>query len=104
MTNVRVVLTPDGFYPRVFLWQGRSVRVLYVAETYTCGLERRYRLRTPEGLYELGLDTGSGIWRMRRAPSRLERLWMAIQDMPRYPVPAGRRRVGLRTASTGSGA
>ncbi len=99
--NVQVTLTPDGFYPRSLRWNGRGVRVLYVVDTYTCGLERRYRLQTPEGRYEVGLDIGTGAWRMRRAPSRLERLFMRIQDMPRYPVSPGRRRTPLRLFSTG---
>lgn len=90
--SLRVTLTPDGFYPRSLRWQGRGVRVLYIEETYTCGLERRYRLRTPEGRYELGLHTGTGVWQMRRVPTWFERLRLRVLAMPRYPAPLGRRR------------
>ena len=43
--NLRVILTPDGFYPQALRWQGRTLRVLYVEKMQTAGLERRYRVR-----------------------------------------------------------
>lgn len=92
MSYLRVVLDPEGFYPRGLRWRGRAIRVLYVEETFTCGLERRHRLRTPEGTYEVGLHSGTGLWQMRRTPAWHQRLWMRIQDMPRYPAPIRRRR------------
>lgn len=98
-SNLRVTMAPDGFYPRSWRWQGRGVRVLTVEEVYTSGLERRYRVRTPEGRYELGYHTGTGEWQMRRAPMWFQRLWAHMQDVPRYPLPARRRR-GQRQAAT----
>lgn len=95
--HLQVRLSPDGFYPRALYWQGRHVRVLYVEEVYTRGRERRYRLRTPEGPYEVGFAADVGRWLLHRAPSLLRRWWAGIRMMPRLPAPAGRRR-GLRRA------
>lgn len=97
INHLRVTLTPDGFYPRSLRWQGRGVRVLSVDEVFTCGLERCYRVRTPEGRYELGYRTDSGAWQVRRAPLWFQRLWARVRDVPRYPLPAQRRR-GRRQA------
>lgn len=90
--QLRVTTSPDGFYPRFLRWQGRQVRVLCVEEMYTRGRERRYRLRTPEGMYEVGFVSDTREWQMRRAPSLLRRWWARIQAMPRFPAPATRRR------------
>ncbi len=89
---LRVNMASDGFYPRALRWQGRVVRILGLDEVYTCGSERRYRLRTPEGAYELAVDVGVGTWQVRRAPNWWQRFWAGVQRMPRYPLPAGRRR------------
>lgn len=90
--QIKVTTSPDGFYPRSLRWQGRQVRVLCVEEVYTRGRERRYRLCTPEGMYEVGFVSDTGEWQMRRAPSLLRRWWARIQAMPRFPAPATRRR------------
>jgi hypothetical protein len=90
--NLRVTLTPDGFYPQVLRWQGYKLRVLFVERVQTSGLERQYRVRTAEGPYELSLQIGSGIWQVRRSPSWLDRARARLENMPRYPLPAWRRR------------
>lgn len=90
--QLRVTTSPDGFYPRSLRWGGRQLRVLCVEEVYTRGRERRYRLRTPEGIYEVGFVGDTGEWRLHRAPSLLRRWWARVQAMPRFPAPATRRR------------
>ena len=69
INEVRVRLAADAFYPQAFRWAGRDVRVLSVEGLRTCGPERRFRVRTVEGVYELTQDTRGQIWRMRRSPS-----------------------------------
>ncbi len=96
--QLQVTMAPDGFYPRSFRWRGRQVRVLCVAEVYMRGRERRYRLRTPEGPYEVGWVSKTGVWQMRRWPSLLRRWWARIQAMPRFPAPPTRRRDAKRLA------
>lgn len=96
--RLRVSMAPDGFYPQSICWRGRGVRVLGVEDVYTCGPERRLRLRTPEGTYELGYHTDARIWQMRRAPTWWQRLRSGVRQMPRYPLPAGRRRGPRRPA------
>ena len=56
INEVRVRLAADGFYPQAFRWAGRDVRVLSVEGLQTCGPERRFRVRTIEGVYELTQD------------------------------------------------
>lgn len=90
--QLQVTMSPDGFYPRSLRWRGRHVRVLCVDEVYTRGRERRYRLRTPEGMYEVGFVSDTGEWHMRRSPSVLRRWWTRVRAMPRFPAPATRRR------------
>lgn len=90
--TLRVIVNPNGFYPQVLIWEHRKLRVLCAETAGTFGLERRYRVRTKEGSYELGLNTGSGVWHVRRCPTWLERAWARMQQMPRYPLPAWRRR------------
>jgi hypothetical protein len=92
-----VMVAPDGFYPRTFEWQGRLVRVAAVEMMYTSGIERRFRVRTVEGQFELGFRVGAGVWCLRRHPGWLGRAWARLQNLPRYPLPAGRRRA-RRTA------
>ncbi len=90
---VKVILGSNPFSPRAFRWQGRTVRVLAVESIKTFGAERRYRVRTGEGYFELGCFGDAGAWRLHRAPTWLGRLWARWQDVPRYPVPVWRRRV-----------
>lgn len=90
--TLRVLVTPDGFYPRSWWWEGRAVRALFLEEVRTRGLERRFRVHTGEGRYELSYHCGTGAWQMLRAPSWFARARMRLQRMPRYPLPAARRR------------
>ena len=87
-----VVVAPDGFYPRTFEWQGRLVRVSAVETMYTSGVERRFRVRTVEGQFELGFRVGAGVWCLRRHPGWVGRAWARLHNLPRYPLPAWRRR------------
>lgn len=96
--QLQVTTSPDGFYPRSLRWRGRHVRVLSVDEVYTRGRERHYRLRTPEGTYEVGFVSDTGEWRMYRAPSLLRRWWARVRALPRFPAPATRRRCARRLA------
>jgi hypothetical protein len=92
-----VVVAPDGFYPRTFEWRGHLVRVSAVEMMYTSGSERRFRVRTVEGPFELGFRVGAGVWCLRRHPGWLGRAWARLHNLPRYPLPAWRRRA-RRTA------
>ena len=92
MPGLRVILRPDGFYPQALFWQGRTLRVLYVERVQTAGLKRWFRVRTPEGPYELRLDIGTGVWRIHRSPGWLDRARAHLAALPRYPLPAVRRR------------
>ena len=91
-SDVRVILAPDGFYPQALQGQGGTVRVLAVEEFRTTGMQRRFRVRTPEGAYDLGLDLGTGIWQIHRRPGWLARARAHLAAQPRYALPAGRRR------------
>ncbi|MGE5603836.1 MAG: hypothetical protein ACM30E_12355 [Nitrososphaerales archaeon] len=99
--EVRVRLAPDGFYPCTFRWAGRDVRVLSVEGLRTCGPERRFRVRTIEGVYELTHDTDSSVWRMRRSPTLFSRALALLALEPRYTLPIGERR--LRSGGRASG-
>lgn len=92
INEVRVRLAPDGFYPQAFRWAGREVRVLSVDGLQTCGPERRFRLRTVEGVYELTQDTRAHLWRLRRSPTWFSRTLAQVAQEPRYTLPAGHRR------------
>jgi hypothetical protein len=92
--EVRVRLGPDGFYPFTFRWAGRSVRVLSVEGLRTCGPERRFRVRTVEGVYELTHDTRTQLWRMRRSPTWFSRALAQLSQEPRYTLPVAERRAG----------
>ena len=87
-----VKVSADGIRPLVFRWCGEVVRVLSVEGMGTCGAERHYRVRTVKGRFVLAFCADSGIWRMRRQPTWLERVRARWQDAPRYPLPAWRRR------------
>lgn len=95
-SDVRVILAPDGFYPQALQGQGGALRVLGVEEFRTAGMQRRFRVRTPEGVYELGLDLATGIWQIRRRPGWLARVRALLAAQPRYPLPVTRRRSHLR--------
>jgi len=97
--TLQVTLAANGFYPRAFRWQGRALRVLSVDRISTSGTERRFRVRTAIGHFELGLLTDACLWRVRREPNWLDRMWARFQRMPRYPLPPWRRRV-YRLAAT----
>jgi hypothetical protein len=90
--NIQVRFASDETRPQAFCWRGNVVRVLCVEEVRTVGLERRYRVRTVQGVYELGLAAG-GAWTLRRRPGWLARARASVRRMPRYPLPAGRRRI-----------
>lgn len=98
--GVRVVLAKDGYYPLSFHWRGQPVRVLYVEAVHTAGLERRFRVRTVDGSYELSLLVGQGVWQMRHSPNALARAWARVQQMPRYPLPPARKRSRRRMPAT----
>jgi hypothetical protein len=97
--GLQVTMAPNGFYPRAFCWQGRALRVLSVDRISTSGAERRFRVRTAIGPFELGLFTDACLWRVRRGPNWLDRMWARFQRRPRYPLPPWRRRVYRRTAT-----
>ncbi len=90
--DLHVSLAANGFYPRSFQWQGQTLRILAVDGISTHGTERRFRVRTPIGCFELGLFTDAGLWRIRREPNWLDRAWARVQRMPRYPLPPWRQR------------
>lgn len=92
MNELRVRIAADGFYPQAFRWAGRDVRVLSVAGLQTCGPERRFRVRTVEGVYELTQDMRSQSWRLRRSPTWLSRTLAQIAQEPRYTLPRENRR------------
>jgi len=97
--QLRVTMTPDGFYAQSFRWLGRTVRVLYQQDIQTRGLERHFLVQTAEGRFELSYHIGTGLWRMRHAPTWIGRAWAQLQRMPRYPLSVNRRRGhGLVTA------
>ena len=100
INEVRVHLAEDGFYPQMFRWSGRDVRVLSIEGLRTCGFERRFRVRTVEGVYELTQDTRAQIWRLRQSPSWFSRALAQISQEPRYTLPSSSRRgVARRGAS-----
>jgi len=90
--KLRVYMAQDGLVPQAFRWHGRTLRVLHVEALGLRGRERRFRMRTVEGPYEMAVDTRSGQWAMRRVPGWFDRMRAGIQRVPRYPLPAWRRR------------
>lgn len=90
--EVQVRLAEDAFYPQMFRWAGRHVRVLSIEGLRTCGAERRFRVRTVEGVYELTQDTRSRVWRMRQSPSWFSRTLSHLAREPRYSLPSTSRR------------
>lgn len=97
--QLRVTMTPDGFYAQSFRWMGRTVRVLHQQAMQTRGLERHFLVQTAEGRFELSYHIGTGLWQMRHTPTWIGRAWAQLQKMPRYPLPVNRRRgYGMVTA------
>lgn len=94
VNQVRVTLAGDGFYPQVFRWAGRDLRVLFVEGLRTRGAERWFRVRTVEGVYELVHQTRTGVWLLRRSPSWFGRTMAQLARTPRYSLPASHRRAG----------
>jgi hypothetical protein len=90
--TLHVISGPSRFYPHAFRWQGRTVRVLAVESIKTLGMERRYRVRTGQGYFELSLCTDADAWRLRRSPGVLSRLWARWRNAPRFPLPFWRLR------------
>lgn len=101
ISEVRVTLAGDGFYPQAFRWANRNVRVLFVEGLRTCGLERRFRVRTVEGAFELSQHTRTGVWQMRRSPSWFGRTLAQMSHAPRYSLPVNQRRVGRAPVASG---
>lgn len=97
MDELQVMLAANGFYPRAFRWQGQTLRILAVEALSTHGAERRFRVRTPIGGFELGLFADAGLWRVRRAPNWFDRAWARVRRLPRCPLPPWRRRAGGMT-------
>jgi hypothetical protein len=92
---VQVTVRPDGFTPQTFRWDGTQVRVMGLERVETVGAERRYRVRTRLGCFELSLYTNLGRWFIRRSPTRLGRALWRWQSSPRYTLPAWRRRIRI---------
>jgi hypothetical protein len=99
LQKLRVYMAQDGLIPQAFRWQGRTLRVLHVETLGLRGSERRFRMRTVEGPYEMAVDIRSGQWAMRRTPGWLDRVRADIQHTPRYPLPAWRRRGRITRAA-----
>ena len=99
INTLRVKTAPGGFYPQAFWWQGRLYRVLELESLRTVGLERRCRVHTAEGPYELAFDVSGKRWWMRRSPGVVERLLARWQNAPRYPLPVWRRRLSRRESA-----
>jgi hypothetical protein len=95
---LRVRVAPGSTTPQSFWWHGAWRRVLSIERIAAVGVERRCRAQTRDGAFELALDTTSGRWQMRRSPNWLARALAHLQNAPRYPLPAWRRRTGRRAA------
>lgn len=95
--QAQVILAEDNFYPRTFRRAGRSIRVLFVESMRTVGVERLFRVRTVEGVYELAQHTVTQVWTLRREPSWWARALNA-GDAPRYQPVSGRTRVSRAAA------
>lgn len=104
MKSVELAVRPDGFTPRAFRWEGGLVRVLTVESIRTSGTERRYRVLTAEGRFELSCYTNAGsLWYVRRSPTRLGRALCRWEAAPRYALPVRQRRAHRRLADAVKG-
>ncbi len=90
--RIEVVHEGSRMLPRSFRWGGRVIRVRSIDSIQAVGPERRYRVRTGEGHFELGLLGDSMTWNLRKRPTWLGKMWDAFQHPPRYPLPFGTRR------------
>lgn len=90
--SLRVWVGSSALRPRAFRWQGRTRRVLEVESVATFGSERRYRVQTLDGCFELGLFADVGEWRLRRCPGLVSRLAARWRYGPQFPVFPWRRR------------
>lgn len=99
MRAVHVTVRPDGFTPRAFRWEGNLARVLSVEAVVTRDVERRYRVQTSLGCYELSWFVPGKVWYVRRGPSRFARMLAQRRHPARYGVPAWRRRARWRIAT-----
>ena len=90
--SLHVKMAADQFRPRSFRWRGELCRVLAVTGISTHGVERRFRVLTRRGRFELAFSTQAGQWQMRREPGWVERAWARVRRLPRYPLPPWRRR------------
>ncbi len=104
MRSVEMAVRPDGFTPRAFRWEDGLVRVLAVESVRTCGTERRYRVLTGEGRFELSYYSNDSQWYVRRSPTRLGRALCQWEAAPRYSLPMWRRRARRRLADATRGA
>jgi hypothetical protein len=89
---LRVVCAGSDRYPQAFWWYGQLYRVLGLEGLHVVGRERRYRLATAQGSFELALAMPTGDWRVRRMPGWLDRVLARLAGGPRYPLPVWRRR------------
>jgi hypothetical protein len=96
--ELQVIYAVRDRYPRAFWWRGRQYRVLSLESMRVVGHERRYRLATAAGCFELA-QSPSGSWQVHRTPGWLSRVRVRWQNTPRYPLPAWRRR-SYQTALT----
>jgi hypothetical protein len=63
-----------GYFPHVFVWRGREYRVQSVERCWTSSRRKRgnkveghfFRVRCPEGTFELFQDAQAGTWHMHR--------------------------------------
>jgi hypothetical protein len=97
---IEVTVRSDGFTPQAFRWDESQIRVMGVESVETVGAERRYRVRTRLGRFEITLYTDAGRWFVRRSPTRIGRALWRWQSAPRYALPARRRRTRGRALSS----
>jgi hypothetical protein len=90
--EAQVAMAPGGVYPQMFRLAGRPYRILAIHSIETYGFERRYRVASSEGFFELAQHTVHGGWHVRRRPNWLSRILYRWQTGARYPLPAWRRR------------
>ena len=98
MRAVLVTVGTDGLTPQGFRWGVARLRVIGVQSIETFGAERRYRVRTRRGCFELSLFVDTGRWFVRRSPTRLGQMVWRWQSAPRYGLPVWRRRIRGRSA------
>ncbi len=63
-----------GYFPHIFVWRGREYRVQAVERCWTISRRQRgnrveghcFRVRCPEGTFDLFQDAQAGTWSMQR--------------------------------------